>query len=99
MNTNVIDFIHTNRDRYISELKHYLAIPSISALPEHQEDVKRCAQWTADEMTRIGLENVRLVETPGNPVVCGDWLHARRYSGDRRDRGRRRWATTACLAA
>ena len=76
MNTNVIDFIHTNRDRYISELKHYLAIPSISALPEHQDDVKRCAQWTADEMTRIGLENVRLVETPGNPVVCGDWLHA-----------------------
>src|SRR6187455_703674 len=76
MNTNVIDFIHTNRDRYISELKHYLAIPSISALPEHQEDVKRCAQWTADEMTRIGLENVRLIETPGNPVVCGDWLHA-----------------------
>jgi len=76
MNTNVIDFIHTNRDRYISELKQYLAIPSISALPEHQDDVKRCAQWTADEMTRIGLENVRLVETPGNPVVCGDWLHA-----------------------
>ena len=29
----VIDFIHTNRDRYVSELKNYLAIPSISALP------------------------------------------------------------------
>ncbi len=76
MNTNVIDFIHTNRDRYISELKHYLAIPSISALPQHHDDVKRCAQWTADEMTRIGLENVRLIDTPGNPVVYGDWLHA-----------------------
>ena len=32
---NVIDFIHTNRDRYVSELKDYLAIPSISALPAH----------------------------------------------------------------
>jgi acetylornithine deacetylase/succinyl-diaminopimelate desuccinylase-like protein len=73
---NVIDFIHTNRDRYISELKQYLAIPSISALPAHQADVRRCAEWTADEMRRIGLENVRLVETPGNPVVYGDWLHA-----------------------
>src|SRR6187455_646245 len=72
----VIDFIHTNRDRYVSELKQYLAIPSISALPQHTGDVKRCAEWTADEMRRIGLQNVRLVETPGNPVVYGDWLHA-----------------------
>ncbi|HYN07120.1 MAG TPA: dipeptidase [Vicinamibacterales bacterium] len=73
---SVIDFIHTSRDRYISELKHYLAIPSISALPEHKNDVKRCAQWTADEMGRVGLENVRLIETPGNPVVYADWLKA-----------------------
>ena len=73
---NVIDFIHTNRDRYISELRNYLAIPSISALPAHQPDVKRCAEWTADEMRRIGLENVRLADTPGNPIVYGEWLHA-----------------------
>jgi acetylornithine deacetylase/succinyl-diaminopimelate desuccinylase-like protein len=72
----VIDFIHTNRDRYVSELKQYLAIPSISALPGHAADVRRCAEWTADEMRRIGMENVRLVETPGHPVVYGDWLHA-----------------------
>lgn len=72
----VIDFIHTNRDRYISELKDYLAIPSVSALPEHTADVRRCAEWTAEEMRRIGMNNVRLIETPGNPVVYGDWLGA-----------------------
>ena len=72
----VIDFINTNRDRYVDELTAYLAIPSISALPEHAEDVRRCAEWTRDELTRIGLENVRLVDTPGNPIVYGDWLHA-----------------------
>ena len=27
-------------------------------------------------MGRIGLNNVRLIETPGNPVVYGDWLGA-----------------------
>ncbi len=73
---SVIDFIHTHRDRYVNELKHYLAIPSISAMPMHADDVVRCAKWTADEMTRIGLENVRLEHTPGNPIVYGDWLHA-----------------------
>ena len=73
---SVIDFINTHRDRYLDELKTFLAIPSISALPEHAGDVKRCAEWCADEMRRIGLQNVRLIPTPGNPVVYGDWLGA-----------------------
>ena len=73
---NVIDFINVNRERYLDELKAFLAIPSISALPEHAGDVKRCAEWCADEMRRIGMQNVRLVDTPGNPVVYGDWLGA-----------------------
>ncbi len=72
----VIDFINTNRDRYVEELTEYLAIPSISALPDHAADVARCAEWTAAALSRAGLENVRRIETPGNPVVYGDWLHA-----------------------
>ncbi len=72
----IIDFINTNRDRYVDELKTYLAIPSISALPEHKGDVRRCSEWTAEEMRRVGLQNVRLIETPGYPVVYGDWLGA-----------------------
>ena len=72
----VVDYINSNRDRFVEELKQFLAIPSISALPEHAVDVRRCAEWTADEMRRIGLENVRTLETPGNPVVYGDWLDA-----------------------
>src|SRR5881227_4162700 len=73
---SVIDFINTNRDRYVDELKGYLAIPSISALPQHADDVRACAKWTADEMARVGLQNVRLIDTPGFPVVYGDWLGA-----------------------
>jgi acetylornithine deacetylase/succinyl-diaminopimelate desuccinylase-like protein len=73
---NIIDFINANRDRYVEELKEYLAIPSISALPDHQQDVRRCAEWTADHLRRIGLQNVRLEETPGNPVVYAEWLGA-----------------------
>jgi acetylornithine deacetylase/succinyl-diaminopimelate desuccinylase-like protein len=72
----VIDFINVNRDRYVDELKTLLAIPSISALPEHASDVRRCAEWCGDELRRVGLGNVRLIETPGQPVVYGDWLGA-----------------------
>src|SRR5688500_18327122 len=73
---DITDFINTNRDRYVTELKDYLAIPSISALPHHAGDVRRCAEWTADEMRRVGLDNVRLIDTPGNPIVYGEWLKA-----------------------
>jgi acetylornithine deacetylase/succinyl-diaminopimelate desuccinylase-like protein len=73
---DVIDFININRERYLDELKALLAIPSISALPQHAGDVRRCAEWCADEMRRIGLQNVRLIDTPGNPVTYGDWLGA-----------------------
>ncbi len=73
---NVIDFINVNRERYLEELKALLAIPSISALPEHAGDVRRCAEWCGDEMRRVGLQNVQLFETPGNPIVYADWLGA-----------------------
>jgi len=72
----VVDFINVNRDRYVEELKQYLAIPSISALPQHAGDVKKAAEWTGQALGDAGLENVRLIDTPGNPVVYGDWLKA-----------------------
>jgi acetylornithine deacetylase/succinyl-diaminopimelate desuccinylase-like protein len=72
----VVDFINVNRDRYVDELKQYLAIPSISALPQHAADVRRAAEWTGEALTSAGLQNVRLLETPGHPVVYGDWLNA-----------------------
>jgi acetylornithine deacetylase/succinyl-diaminopimelate desuccinylase-like protein len=73
---NIIDFINTHRDRYVEELKGFLAIPSVSALPEHKDDVRKCAEWTAEEMRRIGMQNVRLETTPGHPIVYGEWLGA-----------------------
>jgi acetylornithine deacetylase/succinyl-diaminopimelate desuccinylase-like protein len=72
----IVDYINVNRDRYVEQLKEYLAIPSISALPAHAADVRRCAEWTAAELTRIGLQNTRLMETPGHPVVYAEWLGA-----------------------
>ena len=72
----VIDFINTHRDEYLEELKDYLAIPSISALPAHAQDVRRCAEWTLDALRNIGMQNARLLETPGHPVVYAEWLGA-----------------------
>ena len=72
----IVDYINVNRDHYIDQLKAFLAIPSISALPAHNADTRRCAEWVAAELTRIGLHSARLVETPGHPVVYAEWLGA-----------------------
>ena len=74
--TTVVDFIQTSQARYLDELKAFLAIPSISAIPEHAGDVRRCAEWVAEHMRAIGLEGARLIDTPGHPVVYGEWLGA-----------------------
>jgi acetylornithine deacetylase/succinyl-diaminopimelate desuccinylase-like protein len=76
MNPAVIDFINTSHDRYLEELTQYISIPSVSALPEHAADMRRCADWTAEQLKTIGLQNVRVIDTPGHPVVYGDWLNA-----------------------
>jgi acetylornithine deacetylase/succinyl-diaminopimelate desuccinylase-like protein len=69
-------YLEGQRARALDEFREFLRIPSISALPEHADDVRRAAEWTAARMTAAGLEGVRVLPTAGHPVVYGDWLHA-----------------------
>ncbi|MEO6803302.1 MAG: dipeptidase [Granulicella sp.] len=76
-----VSFAHNNGARFVEELKALLRIPSISTSPEHTDDVRRAAQFCATELKRIGMQNVRLIETSepnriGHPLVYADWLHA-----------------------
>lgn len=72
----VLNYLDENRERYLAELKELLAIPSVSTNPENKADVERCAQWVADHMRSIGLQNVQVMPTQGHPVVYGEWLNA-----------------------
>jgi acetylornithine deacetylase/succinyl-diaminopimelate desuccinylase-like protein len=64
-----VAFAKDNGERFVEELKALLRIPSISTDPERVEDVRRAAQFVADELQRIGLENVRLIETSTDEEV------------------------------
>src|SRR5262245_40327379 len=64
------------RDRRLESYKEPLRIPSIGALPDDAADGRAPAAWIAADLRRIGVENVSVEETTGNPVVYGDWLHA-----------------------
>jgi len=76
MSSSAIVYARSNSDRFLDELKALLRIPSVSTLPEHKADVRRAAQVLAAELGRIGMENARLIETAGHPLVYADWLHA-----------------------
>ncbi len=69
-------FARQNHPRFLEELKALLRIPSVSTLPEHAGDCHFAAEVLAAELSRIGMENVRLIETAGHPLVYADWLHA-----------------------
>jgi len=69
-------YLEEQQLRYQEELLQFLSIPSVSALPEHADDVQRAAHWVADRLTAAGLENVQVLPTGGHPVVYGQWLHA-----------------------
>jgi acetylornithine deacetylase/succinyl-diaminopimelate desuccinylase-like protein len=71
-----VEFARSQQGRFLEELKSLLRIPSISTLPEHCGDVRFAAESLGREMERIGLEHVRVIPTPGHPLVYGDWLHA-----------------------
>jgi len=72
----VIDYIGKNMEGYIEELKDFLKIPSISALPEYKNEVERCAKFVAENLKKIGMSRVELFKTEGHPLVYGEWLGA-----------------------
>src|SRR5271154_5985941 len=71
-----VEFARGEYPRFVDELKALLRIPSVSTLPEHNGDVRRVAEALVAELKRIGMENVRLIEGSGHPLVYADWLHA-----------------------
>ncbi|HET8930735.1 MAG TPA: hypothetical protein VFN21_08770, partial [Acidimicrobiales bacterium] len=56
-----------------ARLFEWLAIPSISAAPEHAEEVYRSAEWLADACRDAGFDRVEIWSTPGHPSVFAEW--------------------------
>ncbi len=64
-------YIEQNRERFLEELFTLLRIPSVSAKPEHQADMYRCAETLADLLLEAGADEAGVCETAGHPVVFG----------------------------
>ncbi len=65
-------FIGQNKDKFVSELFDLLRIPSVSADPAFQNDVKACAEHLAKHFKQIGLDEVAIYPTAGHPIVYAE---------------------------
>ncbi len=72
----VLNYIRENKENYINELIEYLKIPSISTLEENKGDMQKCASFVADKLKDAGMTKVEIFQTPGHPLVYGEWLGA-----------------------
>ncbi|RHW40120.1 dipeptidase [Lysinibacillus yapensis] len=68
-------YFKENRQKHLEELNEFLRIPSISSLSEHKPDMQTAANWLADQLRKLNIENVSVDPTAGHPVVYGEWLH------------------------
>lgn len=66
---NEKEYIAQNKDRFFEELFSLLRIPSVSALPEHKDDMARCAYRWVELLKEAGVDEASVCQTEGNPVV------------------------------
>lgn len=69
-------YFQERRGDHLEELESFLRIPSVSSLSEHKKDMLTAAEWLVKAFEKAGLENVKIDETGGHPLVYADWLHA-----------------------
>jgi acetylornithine deacetylase/succinyl-diaminopimelate desuccinylase-like protein len=69
MSDAAVTFAKQNGERFVEELRALLRIPSVSTDPERAADVRRAAEYIAAELRRIGMENVRLIDTSTPEIV------------------------------
>lgn len=66
--------IESRRTAAVDGLKRLLRFASISAQPDHAQDVQACAQWLAGEFRQCGLQ-ASVEPTGGHPVVLARSEH------------------------
>lgn len=67
-----IHLAESQRHQTLADLKELVKIPSISTSHENYQDMLKAANWIAAYLSKIGMKNVQLLPTAGNPAVYGE---------------------------
>lgn len=73
MTADIEAYLAARVDGYVTELRDFCAIPSISTQPAHKADVEHAARFAADRLARAGIADAAICPTAGHPVVTAGW--------------------------
>ncbi len=76
--SKALAYATAHHDDFLEELKAFLRIPSISTLPKHRPDIRKAAQFVADQLKDAGLQKVKVIRALEDhpPLVYGEWMQA-----------------------
>ncbi len=74
--SSAIQYAHEHREQFLEDLKELVRIPSVSTDPEREQDVREAAEWVANRLRAIGMQNVQVIPTQRHPMVFGEYLGA-----------------------
>lgn len=66
-------YLDSNQGRFIEQLQQWLAIPSISTLEDHTDDMTRAADWATECLSALGFADAKTITTTGHPLVFAEW--------------------------
>ena len=69
---HIQSYIALHEQRMMNELFSLIRIPSISALPEHKDDMLACAQRWKELLLEAGADRAQVMASSGNPIVYGE---------------------------
>ena len=65
-------YIEANEQRFIDELFSLIRIPSISAKPQHKDDMLACAERWKQLLLEAGADEAMVMPSKGNPLVYAE---------------------------
>jgi acetylornithine deacetylase/succinyl-diaminopimelate desuccinylase-like protein len=72
---SALAYLDGNHERFQTELIELLRIPSISIDPAYQPEIDKAANWLANKLREMRVQNVEILPTEQHPVVYGEWLN------------------------
>jgi len=69
--SKIDQYLDSNAVRFEGELCEFLEIPSVSADADRRDDMRRAAQWVADQFRRMQL-TTEVIPTEGHPLVYAE---------------------------
>ena len=69
---DIKSYIEQYEGRFLNELFSLIRIPSISASPQHKQDMLKCAERWKELLLEAGVDKAEIIPSQGNPLVYAE---------------------------